>query len=184
MFIGGLLGKKNENIRRFSTEVLMYILKKIRNKEELRGKFNAVFMMEFRQEFNNEEIVQEEELIEEEDDDDEIVNEIEEEEVDDDGKEEDVKEEEENKTAINQFWSYEDIIEDFRACMLYEFLKGHAGAFSTQVKDVIDIILDLLAIKTEIFTSFIKSLNMFLDWEFTFFHNYRRNPANKPNGVY
>ena len=31
MFVGGLLGKKNEHIRRFSTEVLMYILKKIRH---------------------------------------------------------------------------------------------------------------------------------------------------------
>lgn len=214
VFIGGLLAKKNENIRRFTTEVLMYILKKIRNREDARIKFDAIFKMEFHNEFIQESnkmalkkqkakksksekldgeakpiadeakpIADEAKPIADEEIDneqDQQKDEVQEEKELDDSSSTESEKDEETPQDNEPFWSYEDILEDFRACMFFEFLKGHLGSFNPQIKDLIDILVDLVVSNTEICTSFVKAVNMFLDWEFKFFYNYNRNPHQKP----
>jgi len=150
VFIGGLLAKKNENIRRFSTEVLMYILKKVRNREETRIKFDAIFKMEFKDEFireNNKMALKKSEAAEAKTKKwqaeknlgkkDNIQNELDDQQnlqEDEDLDQEDLDQEESNESMLEEemvpldqdfYWSYEEILEDFRACMFFEFLKGH-----------------------------------------------------------
>lgn len=139
MFVGGLLGKKNEHIRRFSTEVLMYILKKIRNKEDARNKFDVIFKMEFREDFHLELHLgihkkgAKAELLDSDAIDNELDVAIEEEAsediaIDQEGSATDQEGSEESKSEVSpdegparppkeSFWTYEEIIGDFRACM-------------------------------------------------------------------
>lgn len=139
MFVGGLLGKKNEHIRRFSTEVLMYILKKIRNKEDARNKFDIIFKMEFREDFHLElhlgvhNKTQNSELQNTDAIDNELDAAIEDEPsediaMDQEGSAIDQEGNDESKSEVSadegparppkeSFWTYEEIIGDFRACM-------------------------------------------------------------------
>lgn len=209
VFIGNLLEKKNESIRRFSTEVLMYIIKKIRNKEEAKQKFYIIFEMEFRDELNltrkalKEQInIKQEPEDDAEDDEDqleeepEVEPEIEEPEIEDaeiedaeiDGcKEQDDAMDEEiidGKAEAEEFWSYEKIIEDFRACMLFEILKGHAGALSPQMVDLVEPLVSQISESDSLGQAQIKSMNMFQDHESQFFYNYNKSPDSKPSGFY
>lgn len=132
MFVGGLLGKKNEHIRRFSTEVLMYILKKIRNKEDARNKFDIIFKMEFREDFHLElhlgihNKTRNAELQNGDAIDNELDASIEEEPSEEIAM--DQEDNDESKSEVSavegparppkeSFWTYEEIIGDFRACM-------------------------------------------------------------------
>ena len=40
-------------------------------------------------------------------------------------------------------------------------MKGHAGAFNPQVRDLIEILVPLVQEKAELESSFVKALNMF-----------------------